>query len=100
MTDYDVGDVARVTAAFTDAESGDAVDPSVVKLTIKDPAGDSETLIYGTDAEVVKDSTGNYHADIEVTAAGTWRYRWYSTGEGQAAEEGVFFARVPLVSVE
>lgn len=97
MTEYDVGDLARVTAVFTDGETGAAVDPDTVSLQYRPDGDETITLVYGTDAEVVKDSTGHYHADIDLDSAGTWRYRWQSTGEGQAAEEGYFMVRTQMV---
>jgi len=98
MTEYDIGDLARVSAVFTDGESGDAIDPAVVKLAYKPEGEETITLTYGTDPEIVKDSTGHYHADLDITSSGKWRYRWYSTGSGQAAEEGEFFVKTRMVS--
>ncbi len=86
---YDEGDLVRATAAFTDS-GGSALDPDTVTVKYKAPDGTETTKVYGTDAEVVKDSTGNYHIDISVTAHSTWYYRWESTGTGQAAEEANF----------
>jgi hypothetical protein len=42
-------------------------------------------LTYGVGAELVKDSTGVYHVDIDADEAGKWLYRFYSTGTGQAS---------------
>lgn len=98
MTEYDIGDLARVTAVFTDGETGDAIDPDVVKLAYRPKDGELVTLTYGTDSEIVKDSVGHYHADIDIDSSGIWRYRWYSTGDGQAAEESSFFVRTRMVA--
>jgi hypothetical protein len=87
---HDLGDLCRVTAEFTNVVTEAALDPTVVKLSFKDPSDNVTTWIYGTDAEIVKDSTGNYHADIDCDEAGTWYYRWWSTGTGQAADEASF----------
>ena len=88
---YDLGDKVKVSATFTDPDDSEAAyDPSVVKVSHKDPSGNVTTWTYGTDSEVVKDSTGNYHALIDADEAGTWYYRWFSTGTGQAAEEQQF----------
>jgi hypothetical protein len=46
--------------------------------------------VYGVAPALVKDSTGHYHIDVSASMSGTWRYRWESTGAGQAAEEGAF----------
>jgi len=86
---YDEGDLVRATAAFTDS-GGSALDPDTVTVKYMAPDGTETTKVYGTDAEVVKDSTGNYHIDISVAAYGIWHYHWESTGTGQAAEETDF----------
>lgn len=86
---YDFGDLVRVSGAFTNS-SGVAQDPTVVKCSIRSPAGVVTTYVYGTDAALVKDSTGNYHADVSAAAIGWYYYRWFSTGTGQASDEGWF----------
>lgn len=88
MNSYDKGDLVRVTAAFTNA-AGTATDPTTVVCKVRSPSGIT-TYTYGTDAELVKDSTGNYHLDINITADGQWWYRWEGTGAVQQAGEGSF----------
>jgi hypothetical protein len=88
---YDIGDEVRCTGTFTD-ESGTAQDPASVAFRFKAPSATTATAyVYGTDAEVVKDSTGVYHVDLDITEAGTWYTRWSATGVGQAAGEGQFY---------
>ena len=90
----DIGDLRRVTAAFTDPNDSDAaVDPTALTLEVTDPSGEKTTYTYGTDVELVKDSIGNYHLDISVDMAGTWLYRWAGTGTAQAVEEGRFIVQ-------
>lgn len=79
MTIYQIGQLVRLSASFTD-ENEAAVDPTTVTVTIVDPSGTSTPYVYGTDAEVVKDSVGNYHVDYEVDENGLWTHRWVSTG--------------------
>lgn len=86
---YDQGDLVRAEGVFTNA-AGTAIDPTAVKVTVRRPGGQVATYVYGTDAAVVKDSTGNYHIDIDAHSPGTWYYRWWSTGTGQAAGERAF----------
>lgn len=93
---YDIGDLVRVSAVFTNS-AGTAIDPTAVYVKYRTPAGVTTTLTYGVDVALVKDSVGHYHADISITAAGTWRYRWYSTGTGQASEEHYLKARQQAV---
>ena len=90
-TTYDVGDVVRMTGTF--AQNGTATDPSTVAIQIRTPVGAVVTYTYGTDAEVVKSSTGVFYADYTVTGSGQHWYRWVSTGTGAAAEEGHFEVR-------
>jgi len=86
---YKLGGLVRVSGAFT-TSAGVAQDPTVVKCSVRSPLGVVTTYTYGTDTEIMKDSTGNYHMDVSAPAIGTYYYRWFSTGTGQAADEGWF----------
>ena len=92
MASYDVGSLVKLAAVFT--VSGTATDPTSVTCTVSDPSG---TLTTPTP---VHDSTGNYHALVDLTAAtpGAWRYRWSGTGACQAAEESSFFVEPSLLN--
>jgi hypothetical protein len=87
MADY--GDLVRVTGTFTNL-AGTATDPTAVLCAYRDPSGNLTTLTYGTDAALVKVSTGVYRTDINVDETGRWYYRFYSTGTGQGAGETYF----------
>lgn len=90
---FDKGDLVRVTGAFKNS-AGSLIDPTGVVFKYKNGAsGTVTTLTYPTDVALVKDSTGNYHVDINASAEGVWYWRWESTGMGQAAGEGEFFAK-------
>jgi hypothetical protein len=91
VNNYDVGDEVRVTGTFTDS-AGTEQDPNAVFFQYEDPSGTVTALAYPADAALVKDDTGIYHVDIDVDEAGMWHWRWYSTGVGQAADEGQFLA--------
>ncbi len=86
---YDKGDVVVVSAVFTDRNDA-LLDPTALTFTFKDPNGAAITYVFGVDSELVKDSVGNYHVDLKPTIDGYWRYKYQSTGIGQAAEEGQF----------
>jgi hypothetical protein len=87
--DISVGDLVRLDATFTD-NAGAEVDPTAVYFQTKNRSGSKSTYEYGVDANVVKVETGVYYADIDATQSGTWWYRVYSTGTGQAADESSF----------
>jgi hypothetical protein len=92
MNRYDVGDKVRCTGTFETA-AGTDVDPAAVLFAVRTPSGATTTYTYGTDAEVVKSATGIYYVDVNITEAGVWYYRFYSTGTGQAAGEESFEAK-------
>jgi hypothetical protein len=83
---FDIGDIAVVTAEFK-LNGTTRVDPSTVVLKSKAPDSSVTTYTYGVDAALVRDELGVFHIDINLTAAGTWTFRWESTGTGKAAEE-------------
>lgn len=94
---YHVGDLIRVSAEWTNSV-GAATDPAAVFCQYKDPGGNTTTLQYLVDAALVRDSEGNYYVDIDADEAGTWRYRFYSTGTGQGASrpKGIVVLAVTL----
>lgn len=91
-TNYDIGDLVRLSATFRDSDRA-LVDPTEVSATIIDSAGTKVTKIYLTDAEIVRDSIGAFHWDFTPLIAGRHWIRWFSTGTGQAAEELQFNIR-------
>lgn len=92
---YDVGDVVRITVSFTDID-GEVADPTAVAVSYRVPRGAVTTLEYGTDAEVIKSSTGVYYVDVAVPSAASGsklQYRWVGTGAIVAAVEGEISVR-------
>jgi len=83
---YDKGNLVRVTGTFKNS-AGTLIDPTVVNFAYYVAGAAPTVLVYGTDAGLVKSSTGIYYVDVSLTSSGTWYYRFYSTGTGQAAEE-------------
>lgn len=89
MGTYTEGALVRVTAAFTNA-AGAAVDPTTVTLDWH-RAQDTVTTWTVQAGQIVKDSVGNYHADLDTTnLAGSWAYEFNGTGAAQAANAGTF----------
>jgi hypothetical protein len=81
---YKEGELVAVQGTFKNT-AGAVQDPSIVKLTVREPSGTETTYIYGTDAIVTKSSTGVYAANLDTTGKrGLWLYTWWSTGTGQA----------------
>jgi hypothetical protein len=92
MNTHDIGDVVRCSGAFTDSD-GAAQDPGGVTFEFQDPSENEVIYTYGTDAELVKDSTGNYHVDLTIDEAGYWYYRFNGVTTGVSGGEGVFAVR-------
>ncbi len=86
--DYIKNNVVRISIAFTVASV--ATDPTIVTCYIKDPTSVLTTYVYGTNNQLVKDSTGNYHVDIFASIAGNWWYRFEGTGTVISANENEF----------
>lgn len=82
-----VGAVARLSVVIADI-NGAAGDPGALRLKIKSPAGVVTTYSYAA-AQITRDGTGAYHADVTLTAAGTWAYRWETDPPNGGAVEGV-----------
>jgi hypothetical protein len=82
------GELARVSGVFTDLESGEAIDPDVVRFLHRRGEGDTATLTYGDDAEVVREEAGVYHVDVPTEDEGVLRWRWESAGDFIGVSEG------------
>ncbi len=85
---YRKGQKVRCVAGF--AVSGMPTDPTTVTAKVKKPSGTVTTYVYGTDAALVKDSTGNYHIDVTSDEKSEWNFRFEGTGTCAAVEEQAF----------
>lgn len=89
MSDFVVGELVRVSAEFTNS-AGSPADPDVIKFDYRDSEGEFTALVYNINPSFIRDSAGNYHVDIAVDKAGTWKWYFYSSGNGKAAAKGCF----------
>lgn len=89
--DYNPGDIVRVYTdpGFTNA-AGALADPTTITMRWRVAGGVETSWVYGTNAEVVKDSTGVYHADIPITTVGLHYYQWEGTGAVATVEGETF----------
>jgi hypothetical protein len=79
------GETARISLSVADT-TGAAVDPSVLRLKVRDPGGTVTTYTYGSDAEVVRAALGDYYADLPLDVAGRWAWRWEAETPSGVAE--------------
>lgn len=83
MAKYTIGNLIRVSAAFTN-QAGVDVDPGQVRVKVRDPRHAITTYVYLTDAAVVRDAAGKYHLDVALTKPGDWHIRF----EGKTSNVG------------
>lgn len=89
---YAKGTLIHISAEFEAYVEGTLqyVDPTAVFCKYKTPGQPTTTLVYGTDAALVKSAVGKYYVDIDAQIPGRWYYKFYSTGTYQGAKEGSF----------
>lgn len=89
-TYYGVGSIVNLVVAFT-TSAGTPVDPSGTKtFTLTQPSGTITTYVHGTDAELVKDSTGVYYVSWTVAAAGPYEWEIVGAGTNGGVDGGKF----------
>lgn len=76
--DYIVGQRPRFDFQIRDDHV--LTDPTTLTFKFEKPDGVETTYIYGTDAELVRDSVGKFHVELTLDQAGTWIWRQESTG--------------------
>ena len=77
-TDWVQGETARLSIQATDP-AGLATDfPDIVLKTIS-PSGSLSTLTL-TPGQIEHAGTGDYFADLHLTTAGHWYWRWDASG--------------------
>lgn len=86
MSNFQVGDVARISVSVKDV-SGQLADPSSIALLVKPPGA----ALVDKSADVVKQSVGVYYADVELTEPGSYGFRWNTYGSNQGVVEGGVF---------
>ncbi len=89
---YDIGALVRVSGTFA-TTAGIATDPTTITLRVRNPGEAVTVYTSPTDAIIVRDSVGAYHADLAAAATGVMGYRWEGTGVLTAAGEGEFIVR-------
>lgn len=89
---YDKGDTVNLRGILRDA-AGAAIDPSDVTVKYKKPGAAIVSLVYLTDAALIREEEGTYSANVLADTSGAWRYRIESTGTIKAAAEGQFRVR-------
>jgi hypothetical protein len=89
---YIAGQFIRFTATFTVEPSGADSDPTEILFLYSVNGGATVQYEYspgGGLGTIIRDSTGNYHIDVDTTGlAGGWEYEWASKGAPQVISPG------------
>jgi hypothetical protein len=88
VSHYKIGALVRCRGRWL--YQGYPRDPVALSFRFRTRAGATTTYVYGSDPEIVKQSTGYYYVDVSATTAGEWAYSFSSTGWTQAADEKTF----------
>ena len=64
-------------------------DPDRVAFTFGVVGGEATTYTYGVNAELVRDSAGNYHVDVDTTGMAPEGDKAYLIGEFIGASDGM-----------
>lgn len=91
MPEYALGSVIKMSAKFQ--ASAVDVDPAQVQAHVKTPLGTTLSYTYGSDAELVKDSVGDYTLSYTPTVEGRHSFRFVGVGTYAGAEESYFDIR-------
>lgn len=97
-----VNGTRRLWANMTNEDDLD-VDPSgSITFYLMSPRGEVTSYVYDVDAEIVKESTGDYWIDIQFTEPGRWYYKWQTTGltTAQVEEGSVLVSASPFYDLD
>lgn len=98
MQVYDIGDRRKLSCEIRN-ENGDLADPTTLVFTMREPDDVVTEYLYGTDAELVRDTLGIYHVYWDCAQSGFHRWRFEADGEITVAEEAGFTVRRSQVSL-
>lgn len=89
MATYEINKTIHIAEAFLNTSSA-AADPTTVVFKYRARGGTIVSYAYSTDAQLVRDSLGNYHVDLSLTVPGLWEYEFLGTGTVAQATNGSF----------
>jgi hypothetical protein len=101
MNVYVSGTFVRTRARNFTTIDGVVTDPDTVTLKYRHGAGATTTVVYPS-APIVKDATGNYHADLDTSGfAGPgqelWQAQWTGTGAVAAIGNDAWKVKAPTL---
>jgi hypothetical protein len=88
MNQYPIGNLVGVVAHFS--ISGVAINPTTVWVDVQKNNATRTQFLYGVNPEVTMLATGTFYMNVFADVKGLYYYVWYSSGTGQAAQQGSF----------
>ena len=80
-----MGSIVNVRMSFTDPDNNDApFDPDTVTLRMREPDKTINVFVYGTDADLVRESAGKYLYRLLLLEEGTYRWTWWGDSPTKA----------------
>lgn len=102
MSVYDIGDVVGLQGVFKkrDPDTGELelADPSTIEVVVQKPDGTTTTYTLA-DAQVVQDSLGTFHVDVDMDQEGVWVHSWEGAGNVKTYQEQTFRVRPRKIPV-
>lgn len=92
----EINDAIRISASFKTL-AGVPADPDAVTIRLRSPNSIVSVYTSVTTPAVVRDTTGEYHLDVQVTSTLEWFYRVEGTGAVQESGEGSLVVRISQV---
>lgn len=96
LDDIVIGSVVQISAYIKNL-AGVLADPSALRLRVRDPSGTITNYVFGSAPEIVKLAAGVYRADLVMSAAGKWTYRWEADAPNAGAAEGLIVVKKSIV---
>jgi len=76
---YDIDTNVQIRVTFSNAITGQPIDPTVVNLFLVPPIGAIQNFALGSSA-IIRENIGVYSFTFTFAISGTWTYKWQGTG--------------------
>ena len=92
---YDEGQVVTLAMSFVDRD-GAPFSPTSILVQLRDPVSHVVTEYDESDLQVIEDSEGEWHIDVDTRhfSEGVWAYKVYAEGDSASAREWAFIVKV------
>lgn len=89
---FNLGQRAIVTGEIRRVSDRTLVDPTTMRVKVRNPRLEITTYVYGVDAEITKLGTGEYEVSILLDKPGEWLVRFEGNDSNETSEQTTLFA--------